>query len=116
MEINVEITVGPYCCLAVQYLVHIFQHWLRKCACIPFRILHIAVCKTDKYMIKALLERLAREGLQALVDQENNKRQTPLYLAVFLNQPVMVAMFITFQANVNVLAQVGETYLKNITC
>ncbi|XP_045209596.2 uncharacterized protein LOC123561357 isoform X2 [Mercenaria mercenaria] len=67
--------------------------------------LHIAVCKTDKHMVQALLERLHREKLEHLVDQENHKRQTPLYLAVFINQPVMVAMFIKFQANVNVLAQ-----------
>lgn len=67
--------------------------------------LHIAVCKTDRHMVQALLERLHREKLENLVDQENLKRQTPLYLAVFINQFVMVAMFIKFQANVNVLAQ-----------
>ncbi|KAL4228870.1 B-cell lymphoma 3 protein [Mactra antiquata] len=67
--------------------------------------LHIAVCKTDKYMVQALLERLHREKLESLVDKENHKRQTPLFLAVFINQSVMVDMFIRFQANVNSLAQ-----------
>lgn len=57
-------------------------------------------------MVQALLERLHREKLETLVDKENLKRQTPLFLAVFINQPVMVAMFIRFQANVNSLAQV----------
>lgn len=66
-------------------------------------------------MVQALLERLKREGLHHLVDQENNKRQTPLYLAAFINQPVMVYMFIKFQANVNVLAQVGLTLLTDVT-
>jgi len=63
-------------------------------------------------MVQALLERLRRENLDSLVDQENNKRQTPLYLAAFINQPVMVAMFIQFQANVNVLAQVRSRLLN----
>jgi hypothetical protein len=67
-------------------------------------------------MVQALLERLHREKLENLVDQENLKRQTPLYLAVFINQFVMVAMFIKFQANVNVLAQVKLYLNLHLTC
>ncbi|XP_052255628.1 uncharacterized protein LOC127861248 [Dreissena polymorpha] len=67
--------------------------------------LHILVLKQDAHLVQAMLERLHRENLTYLVDHENNKRQTPLYLAVCTNQPKMVAMFVKFQANVNVLAQ-----------
>lgn len=67
--------------------------------------LHIAVCRTDRFMIQALLERLKREGLTYLVDQENSKRQTPLFLAVAVNEPQKVQLLVNAGANVNTLAQ-----------
>ncbi|WAR05194.1 NFKI1-like protein [Mya arenaria] len=60
----------------------------------------------DTYLhIAALLERLKREHLEYLVDIQNKKRQTPLYLAVCINQPYMVAMLIKYGANANFLAE-----------
>lgn len=58
-------------------------------------------------MIQALLERLEREGLDWLIDLENKKRMTPLYLAVLNNQPEMVEIFLKFNAEPNALAQVS---------
>ncbi|KAK3581727.1 hypothetical protein CHS0354_015495 [Potamilus streckersoni] len=67
--------------------------------------LHIAVCKSEVFIVQALLERLYREGLEHMVDHENKKRQTPLYLAVVNNQPAIVSLLIKAKANVNTLAQ-----------
>lgn len=68
--------------------------------------LHIAVIRTDRFMIQALIERLKRESLMYLIDQENNKRQTPLFLAVAVNEPGKVQLLIKDGgANVNTLAQ-----------
>ncbi|KAL3887323.1 hypothetical protein ACJMK2_027265 [Sinanodonta woodiana] len=67
--------------------------------------LHIAVCKSEVFIVQALLERLYREGLEYMVDHENKKRQTPLYLAVVNNQPAIVSLLIKAKANVNTLAQ-----------
>lgn len=69
--------------------------------------LHVAVCKTDVYMIEALLERLNRSGKLNMINKQNNLRQTPLYLAVSANQPAMVHKLIRYGANVN---------LKGMTC
>ena len=57
-------------------------------------------------MIQALLERLHREHLMPLVDQENSQRQTPLFLAVTINEPVKVHLLVKAGANPNTLAQV----------
>ena len=63
-------------------------------------------------MIQALIERLKREtenghNLMYLIDQENNRRQTPLFLAVAANDPGKVQLLIKEGgANVNTLAQV----------
>ena len=65
-------------------------------------------------MIQALLERLKREGLTYLVDQENNKRQTPLFLAVAVNEPQKVQLLVNAGANVNTLAQVSTSLLHCI--
>lgn len=67
--------------------------------------LHLAACKNNPHMIQALLERLDREGLDWLIDVENKKRMTPLYLAVLNNQPEMVEIFLKFNAEPNALAQ-----------
>merc|ERR1712142_835033 len=64
--------------------------------------LHVAVCKTDVYMIEALLERLHRSGKLDLIDKQNNARQTPVYLAVSANQPAMVHKLIRYGADVNI--------------
>ena len=79
-----------------------------------FRYLHIAVIRTDRFMIQALIERLKREtenghNLMYLIDQENNRRQTPLFLAVAANDPGKVQLLIKEGgANVNTLAQVCQ--------
>ena len=63
-------------------------------------------------MIQALIERLKRESLMYLIDQENNKRQTPLFLAVAVNEPGKVQLLIKDGgANVNTLAQVSSKVL-----
>ncbi|XP_041373089.1 uncharacterized protein LOC121386301 isoform X2 [Gigantopelta aegis] len=67
--------------------------------------LHVAVCKTDRYLVQALLERQVREELQCMVDVQNNLRQTPLYLAVSANQPEMVSMLTEYKADVNIPAE-----------
>ena len=84
-----------------------------QCLFIFSRYLHIAVVRTDRFMIQALLERLHREHLMNLVDKENNQRQTPLFLAVAINEPVKVQLLVKAGANVNTFAQVSK-YI--ITC
>ncbi|KAJ8316089.1 hypothetical protein KUTeg_006103 [Tegillarca granosa] len=76
--------------------------------------LHVAVCRTDPNMVQALLERLMREKLQGMVDVQNNKRQTPLYLATVANQAQMVAMFVKCNANPNTMAQAMSTDCRNV--
>ncbi|XP_071095913.1 uncharacterized protein [Haliotis cracherodii] len=71
--------------------------------------LHVAVCKADKYMVQALLERILRENLQTMIDTQNSERQTPVYLAVSANQPEMVEMLIKYGADVNLLAERTST-------
>ncbi|XP_067676201.1 uncharacterized protein [Haliotis asinina] len=71
--------------------------------------LHVAVCKADKYMVQALLERIVRENLQTMIDTQNSERQTPVYLAVSANQPEMVEMLIKYGADVNLLAERTST-------
>lgn len=71
--------------------------------------LHLAVCGGNCDQVQALLERFHRENLDNLIDQENLLRQTPLYMAVILNMPEMVSLFVRFQADVNVLAQCLST-------
>lgn len=40
------------------------------------RYLHVAICRTDPYLVKAILERLVRENLlKELIDRPNKKRQ-----------------------------------------
>ncbi|KAL8592820.1 hypothetical protein ACOMHN_045974 [Nucella lapillus] len=67
--------------------------------------LHVSVCKADKNMVQALLERLTRENLTAMINTENLMRQTPLYLAVSDNSPEMVSLLIQYGADVNVFAE-----------
>ena len=43
-----------------------------------------------------------------MVDQENNDRQTPLFVAVAMNDPAKVQLLINAGANLNTLAQVGD--------
>lgn len=76
--------------------------------------LHVAVCRTDPNMVQALLERLMREKLQGMVDVQNNKRQTPLYLATVANQAQMVSMFVKCNANPNTMAQAMSTDCRNV--
>ena len=72
-------------------------------------------------MIQALIERLKREtenghNLMYLIDQENNRRQTPLFLAVAANDPGKVQLLIKEGgANVNTLAQVCQ-FQKSKCC
>ncbi|XP_033757941.1 uncharacterized protein LOC117340283 [Pecten maximus] len=68
--------------------------------------LHVAVCKTDASMVQALIERLCREKLEVMIDATNCKRQTPLYLAVAANQPMMVHSLVARNANPCSMAQV----------
>ncbi|OWF40053.1 uncharacterized protein LOC110464266 [Mizuhopecten yessoensis] len=68
--------------------------------------LHVAVCKTDASMVQALIERLWREKLEVMIDAPNKKRQTPLYLAVAANQPMMVNSLVARNANPCSMAQV----------
>ncbi|XP_076109635.1 uncharacterized protein LOC143078651 isoform X1 [Mytilus galloprovincialis] len=67
--------------------------------------LHVAACKSDPNLIQSLLERLNREQMDWLIDLENKKRMTPLYLAVLGNQPEMVEIFLKNNADPNALAQ-----------
>lgn len=67
--------------------------------------LHVAACNTDTNLIQALLERLTREGMDWLIDLENKKRMTPLYLTVLGNEPEMVDVFLQNGANPNSMAQ-----------
>lgn len=71
-----------------------------------YRYLHVAACKSDPNLIQSLLERLNREQMDWLIDLENKKRMTPLYLAVLGNQPEMVEIFLKNNADPNALAQV----------
>ncbi|XP_069115493.1 uncharacterized protein [Argopecten irradians] len=71
--------------------------------------LHVAVCKTDASMVQALIERLCREKLEVMIDATNCKRQTPLYLAVAANQPLMVHSLVAKNANPCSMAQVYST-------
>lgn len=57
-------------------------------------------------MVQALVERLRREKLDLMIDVPNKKRQTPLYLAVAANQPMMVNTLIQCNANPCSMAQV----------
>lgn len=72
-----------------------------------YRYLHVAACNTDTNLIQALLERLTRESMDWLIDLENKKRMTPLYLTVLGNEPEMVDVFLQNGANPNSMAQVG---------
>ena len=72
-----------------------------------YRYLHLAICNEDRFAIKALLERIKKEKLTYMVDQENNDRQTPLFVAVAMNDPAKVQLLINAGANLNTLAQVG---------
>lgn len=46
-----------------------------------------------------------------LIDLENKKRMTPLYLTVLGNEPEMVDVFLQNGANPNSMAQVGWLFL-----
>nr|KAG5706733.1 hypothetical protein BaRGS_007236 [Batillaria attramentaria] len=67
--------------------------------------LHVSVCKADRNMVQALLERMTREKLQSMINSQNSMRQTPLYLAVSSNHPEMVELLIQYGADVNLFAE-----------
>lgn len=67
--------------------------------------LHVSVCKADRNMVQALLERMTREKLQVMINAQNSMRQTPLYLAVSSNHPEMVELLIQYGADVNLFAE-----------
>ncbi|BFZ13717.1 hypothetical protein BsWGS_16757 [Bradybaena similaris] len=67
--------------------------------------LHVAVCRADKFMVQALLERLVRETLTEMIDKQNLQGQTPLYLAVSTNNAEMVELLIEQGADVNPFAE-----------
>ncbi|XP_064595557.1 uncharacterized protein LOC135462124 [Liolophura sinensis] len=68
--------------------------------------LHVAVYRTNAYMLRALLERMVREGIiKKMMNICNNLHQTPLYMAVADNQPLMVREFVEFGADPDCLAQ-----------
>ncbi|CAE1245415.1 NFKBIZ [Acanthosepion pharaonis] len=64
--------------------------------------LHVAVCRTDVYMVEALLERLNRSSKLDMINRQNHAQQTPVYLAVSANQPAMVHKLIRYGADVNI--------------
>lgn len=67
--------------------------------------LHVAVCKADRFMVQALLERLARENLIKIIDMQNSAGQTPLYLAVSTNHTEMVQLLVEQGADVSPFAE-----------
>lgn len=69
-------------------------------------ILHLAIVKEKTKLVKALLERYVREELiDKVINLANKQHQTPLCLAVFLNQTEIVKMLIERKADVNVQLQ-----------
>lgn len=67
--------------------------------------LHVSVCKADRNMVQALLERMTREKLHVMINAQNSMRQTSLYLAVSSNHPEMVELLIQYGADVNLFAE-----------
>ncbi|XP_052255620.1 uncharacterized protein LOC127861246 isoform X2 [Dreissena polymorpha] len=66
--------------------------------------LHVAVCRNDPYLIKAMLSRLEHEGQLKWMDCKNNKEQTPLYCAVFLAFHGVVSVLVEKGADPNCMA------------
>jgi len=66
-------------------------------------VLHLAIVRDEPMLIKALLPRLEREHLvPEIINVRNMQNQTPLYMAVCMNQLATVRMLLEAGADVNI--------------
>ncbi|BFZ25489.1 hypothetical protein BsWGS_28528 [Bradybaena similaris] len=67
-------------------------------------LLHGTVCQSDHILVQALLERVVQEGLADMINAQNRRGQTPLYLATSINKSETVRVLVEHGADANLLA------------
>ena len=71
VSVDVYVCVSVCVCVCV-FITTQFDIWLLW---LCHRYLHVSVCKADRNMVQALLERMSRENLQSMINKQNSMRQ-----------------------------------------